>query len=303
MAKTAPIISLANVHKRFGNIDAVNDISAVIGAGEVVGFIGPNGAGKSTTISLLMGYARPTKGTVRLFSQAVEPATVHKLQSRIGYASGDMHLPEHLTGDQYLRFIVKKQPRDPEVFQKVCRRLSPQLDRPIGKLSRGNKQKIALIAALQHQPELLILDEPTSGLDPLIQQAFLQVIAEQASRGMTVLMSSHVLGEVADICSRVLFIRAGKFILDKSTQEVLGGHGKHALIKTDSVDRLKATLPNDVTIIEVSSEEIRVGFETANLQSFLRWLSTKRISDVTIENRELDDIFRDLYEPARRKRS
>ena len=178
------------------------------------------------------------------------------------------------------------------------------LDRPLRTLSRGNKQKIALIAALQHQPEVLILDEPTSGLDPLMQDVFLKTITHEAGNGTTVLMSSHILSEVSDICDRIVFMRSGKFIVDQPIGAITKQLGKHVVITADSALKLKQYLPAGVEVISHTGTQLRVAVANEQLKPLLRWLATKDFTDLIIEERNLDDVFHELYvNPKRSKRS
>lgn len=304
MKSTTNTLTLANVYKRFGDIEAVSDVTLSIKQGEIVGFVGPNGAGKTTTISMLMGFIRPTKGRVQILGQTITPETAHKVHQSIGYVAGDMVLPSSLTGNQFLSFVAHRNGRDIKRYERLVHQLSPVLDRPLRTLSRGNKQKIALIAALQHKPEILILDEPTSGLDPLMQDVFLRTIKHEAGNGTTVLMSSHILSEVSNICDRIVFMRSGKFIVDQPIDAITRQLGKHVIITSSNVLALKRYLPENIEVVSHTATQLRVALPSEQLKPFLRWLTTKEFQDLTIEERDLDDVFHELYiDPKRRKRS
>lgn len=296
-----PSLSLTNVYKRFGDIEAVSDVTLAIYPGEVVGFVGPNGAGKTTTISLLMGFLRPSKGTVSVLGVNILPQSAHKTHGSVGYVAGDMVLPDTLTAEQYLSFCASQNGRDKKHFERISQQLKPVLDKPLKTLSRGNKQKIALIAALQHAPKVLILDEPTSGLDPLMQEIFLKTIELEASRGTTVLMSSHILSEVSSVCSRIVFMRAGKFIIDKPVSSITQQLGKHVILKTLDPKKLSKFLPEGVQMLDHDQLELRLNVPLENMTSFMRWLLTKQFDDITIEDRDLDDVFHELYGGSRRR--
>jgi len=293
--KTSPTIALTNIYKRFGDIEAVSDVTVRIGKGEVVGFVGPNGAGKTTTIAMLMGFLRPSKGTVQLLGQSVSPETAHRLHQDIGYVAGDMVLPSGLTGKQFLDFSASQNGRDEARYDQLIHQIDPVLGRPIRTLSRGNKQKLALFAALQHEPQLLILDEPTSGLDPLMQDEFLRTVRHEARRGTTVLMSSHILSEVSVLCSRILFIRSGKFIVDQPIETLLAQLGKHVTIKTHEAAKLAKVLPAGTTLVAKTANKLRLSIDPDQLKPFMRWVVSKNFSDITIEDRNLDDVFQELY--------
>lgn len=304
MKSTTSTLTLANIYKRFGDIEAVSDVTIAIKRGEIVGFVGPNGAGKTTTISMIMGFIRPTKGKVHMLGREILPETAHLVHGSIGYVAGDMVLPSGLTGEQFLGFTAQQNGRDTKHYERLIHQLSPVLDRSLKTLSRGNKQKIALIAALQHKPDLLILDEPTSGLDPLMQDIFLKTIVREAEGGTTVLMSSHILSEISDVCDRIVFMRNGKFIVDKPIDAITKQLGKHITVTSRNTLSLKRYLPEYAEVISTSSSELRVAVQPAQLKPFVRWLMTKEFDDLTIEERDLDDVFHELYiDPKRGKRS
>ena len=304
MKTTTSTLTIANVYKRFGDIEAVSDVTLSIKRGEIVGFVGPNGAGKTTTISMLMGFIRPTQGRIHILGQEVTPETAHRLHKNIGYVAGDMVMPPGLSGKQFLDFIAGQNGRDEKRFERLVHQLHPVMNRPLKTLSRGNKQKIALIAALQHKPEILILDEPTSGLDPLMQDVFLKAITHEAGEGTTVLMSSHILSEVSDICDRIVFMRSGKFIVDQPINAITKQLGKHVVVTSTSAAKLKQYIPENVEIISHTTTQLRLAVSLSDLKPFLRWLMTKEFSDLTVEERNLDDVFHELYvDTGRRKRS
>lgn len=288
-------LKLANVTKQFGTFEAVSDVTLVIKPGEVVGFVGPNGAGKTTTISMIMGFINPSRGTVEVFGKRINSSSAHKAHEKIGYIAGDMKLPDFLTGDQYLSFMASTVGRDRKHYEMIVHQLAPVLDKPITNLSRGNKQKIALIGALQHQPELLILDEPTSGLDPLMQDVFLNTIRKVSATGTTVLMSSHILSEVSDVCDRIVFMKNGRFILDKSMTAITAQLGKQVIIKSKNISAITSYAPEYAKVIDITADQIRLSVPKDDLKSFMRWVVTKNFEDITIEDRDLDDVFHELY--------
>ena len=304
MKSTTNTLTLANVYTRSGHIDAARDVPPNPNRGDMVGFVGPTGPANTTTISILMGFIRPTKGRVQILGHEIVPETAHQVHRSIGYVAGDMVLPSNLTGEQYLDFTAHQNGRDDKRYERLVHQLSPVLNRPLKTLSRGNKQKIALIAALQHKPEILVLDEPTSGLDPLMQDVFLKAITREAGEGTTVLMSSHILSEVSSICSRIVFMRAGKFIVDQPIATITKQLGKHVVITSKNTLALKRYLPESAEVVSHSATELRVAVAPEQLKPFLRWLMTKEFDDLTIEERDLDDVFHELYiDPKRRKRS
>jgi ABC-2 type transport system ATP-binding protein len=289
-------IAFANVYKRYGNAEVVSDVTLHIKPGEVVGFVGPNGAGKTTTIAMLMGFISPTKGAIRLRGSNVTPENAHQFHGLIGYVAGDMSLPGNLTGQQYLAFCGKQNGFDRKRYELLVHQLSPILDKLIKQLSRGNKQKLALLAALMHDPEILILDEPTSGLDPLMQEVFLATITREAKRGVTVLMSSHILSEVSSVCSRIVFMKTGKLVVDKPISDITKQLGKHITISSTNTKPLVKFLPEGTSVISDDGRQLVISIDSQTVKQFMRWIITKSFDDIQIKDRDLDDIFHELYQ-------
>ncbi|MEM7133301.1 MAG: ATP-binding cassette domain-containing protein [Chloroflexota bacterium] len=210
------MIQLAGVTKTFGQHDAVTDLDLNIDPGRTVGFVGANGAGKTTTIRLIMGFLRPTVGSVRLMGYDMNnPKEAQSVRSRIGFVPDGDGLDPVLTGQKLLKQLTDLQNAPPVDRDKIIDALQlseRDLMRPIGRLSRGTRQKINLIQGLQHRPELLILDEPTEGLDPFAKRALFELLQQAKSRGATIFFSSHVLGEVEAICHEVALIKQGQLV-------------------------------------------------------------------------------------------
>jgi ABC-2 type transport system ATP-binding protein len=210
MSETAAIIEVRGLTKRYGTDRGVEDLTFEVGYGEAFGFLGPNGAGKTTTIRTLLDFIRPTSETVRVFGMDPrrEGVRVHR---RIGYLPGELALYERMTGEDFLRSFAEL--RGGVGWSRVtdlADRLGLALSRRIHELSHGNKQKIGLVQAFMHDPDLLILDEPTQGLDPLVQQIFYGMVEEERERGAAIFLSSHVMPEIERVCDRVGIIREGR---------------------------------------------------------------------------------------------
>jgi ABC-2 type transport system ATP-binding protein len=198
--------------KRYGGVDVLKDLDLEVAAGEVVGYLGPNGAGKTTTIRLLLGLIRPTSGRAEIFGLDCrrQPVQVHR---RLAYVGGEANLWPSLTGEETLHLLSRVQGRIDAAYRDVLvARFDLDLSKKVRACSKGNRQKLILIAALMARPDLLVLDEPTSGLDPLMEQAFRQCIHEARERGQTVFLSSHILGEVEALCDRVGILRSGRLV-------------------------------------------------------------------------------------------
>jgi ABC-2 type transport system ATP-binding protein len=234
------LITAESLTKTFGAHRGVSDLRFQVQRGEVYGFLGPNGAGKSTTIRLLLGLYRPTSGAARVFGR--DP--VHDgeaVRERIGYLPGEFALHQRLTGRAHIDFAARvRRMRDRSFLDQLVERFDVVLDRPVRTLSKGNRQKIGVVLALMHRPELLILDEPTSGLDPLMQDEFAQLMRETVAEGRTVFLSSHELDEVQRIVDRVAIIKAGR------------------LVVTDTVEGLQRKVPRTIEFRFARSVDPRI---------------------------------------------
>lgn len=296
----ANVLSLKNVSKKFGAVFAVSDISFSVEKGEIIGFVGSNGAGKSTTINIILGFLNPSEGEVRIFGEAISPNTAHVSHKRIGFASGDMALFDNLTGQQYLDFLAN-QYNGSHQRDKLIKDLGPDLHKKIKHLSRGNKQKIALIGALQHSPDLILLDEPTSGLDPLMQRKFVELISQQKERGATVLMSSHILSEVAELATRVICLKQGSVVLDSPAQDIETGTQKTVslILNPQAIKQIRSKgLPKESSS-PITDKSTMTFTYNGGTQALIAWLATIKPTDVTISNESLDEIFADLYQRDR----
>ncbi|MFF0814657.1 ABC transporter ATP-binding protein [Rhodococcus sp. NPDC003318] len=227
---TTSIVEVDRLTRRFGPRRGVTDVSFTISPGEVFGFLGPNGAGKSTTIRLLLGLYRPTSGRMRVFDRDPTRDGV-EINRRIGYLPGELALYPKLTGAQHLdRFARIRGLSDRSYRGELVRRFGAELDQPVRTLSKGNRQKLGIVLAFMHRPELLVLDEPTSGLDPLMQDEFARLVRDTVDEGRTVLLSSHDLDEVQRLADRVAIIKEGRIIV------------------TDTVDGLRRSAPRTVEL-------------------------------------------------------
>jgi ABC-2 type transport system ATP-binding protein len=230
------IIETENLTKSYGSHRGIIDVDLVVNEGEAFGFLGPNGAGKTTTIRTLLDHIRPTSGQARIFGIVTteDPVAIHR---RIGYLPGEFALYDKLTGGQTIEYFANLRGGVDGRYQTdLIARLDVDPSRKFKEYSKGNKQKIGLIIALQHRPDLLMLDEPTSGLDPLVQQTFYAVIREAKAEGRTVFLSSHILGEVEKTCDRVAIIRDGRLARVDRTEALRDlAHHQVELVFTDTV--------------------------------------------------------------------
>ncbi len=206
------VIHTERLTKSYGPHRGIIEVDLDIEQGEAFGFLGPNGAGKTTTIRTLLDHLRPTSGRATIFGieTTVDPVAIHR---RVGYLPGEFSLYDKLSGGQTIEYFANLRGGVDAAYQRgLIERLDVDPSRRFKEYSKGNKQKIGLIVALQHRPDLLILDEPTSGLDPLVQQTFYEIIREAKAEGRTIFLSSHILSEVEKTCDRVAIIRDGRLV-------------------------------------------------------------------------------------------
>ena len=206
------IIETEKLTKSYGSHRGIVEVDLQVDQGEIFGFLGPNGAGKTTTIRTLLDHIRPTSGRARVFGieTTADPVSIHR---RLGYIPGEFSLYDRLTGGQTLRYFASLRGGVDKAYQAaLMERFDIDPSRRFREYSKGNKQKIGLVIALQHRPGLLVLDEPTSGLDPLVQQSFYALVREAKDEGRTIFLSSHILSEVERTCDRVAIIREGRLV-------------------------------------------------------------------------------------------
>ncbi|MCX7680479.1 MAG: ABC transporter ATP-binding protein [Anaerolineae bacterium] len=219
---TTPVIQTEGLTKYYGRSRGIIEVSLQVEQGEIFGFLGPNGAGKTTTIRLLLDLIRPTRGHVRLLGLNPQRDGV-AVRQRVGYLPGELALYPDLTGQQVLEYAARLRKNvSQDEIARLAARLEADLRRPIRTLSHGNRQKIGIIMAMMHRPELLILDEPTTGLDPLVQQVLYELLEEVRREGRTVFFSSHILPEVERLCDRVGILREGRLVAVETVSGLKG---------------------------------------------------------------------------------
>ena len=291
------IIEIKDLTKTYKRAErpSVDAISLKIHAGEVYGFLGANGAGKSTTLRTVMDFIRPTSGEVILFGMTDSRQSTEQ-RRRIGYLAGDVALPKNVTGEQLLGHLAKLGDNvDQKYLHELTTRFSAQLDKPIGKLSKGNRQKIGLVQAFMHKPELLVLDEPTSGLDPLMQEQFYKTIHEARERGAAVFLSSHSFEEVEHICDRIGIIREGKLVYEGPISEIVAAHvPRWRVVLTQASDIKKLQANKAITLTDVRGASVTVE-PTGAIEDALAALSKVKIVSMTANQNELEDEFLRYY--------
>ena len=285
-------VGVEGLVKDYGTLRALDGIDLEVREGEVFGFIGPNGAGKSTTIRILLDLLRPTAGTVRVLGE--DPSRGGPmLRARLGYLPGELVLPGNATARELLGHAsAVRGGRGAERITSFAERFLLDLDRPVRALSKGNKQKVGVIQALMHRPELALLDEPTSGLDPLLQQEFLALVREERDAGMTVLLSSHVLSEIEGVADRVALIREGRIVVVDDV----------ANLRATAGQRLDVTFVGDVPIRVLEGvDELRVdglratGIWRGDASRLIAMLHGHPVARLQLRDRDLEELVLDAY--------
>jgi len=290
------VIRTSGLVMDYGKVRALGGVDLEVERGEIYGFLGPNGAGKTTTIRLLLDLLRPNAGRAEVFGVTPReggPA----LRARIGYLPGDLTMNGRLTARELLTHLAKvRGGAGADRIEQLAERFGLELDRRFRGLSKGNRQKVGVVQAFMHEPELLVLDEPTSGLDPLLQREMLDLILEARERGATVFMSSHVLSEVEDVTDRVAIIRAGK-IVDVDDVHALRTHAGQLVelrfaepVDPDAFAGLSGV--EDVTVQDSRLTCHLHGEPDALLKAAARY----RVTYWAAEDRELEDLFLSYYE-------
>jgi ABC-2 type transport system ATP-binding protein len=294
-------LELRSLTKWYGPVRGIEEVSFALERGEIFGYLGPNGSGKTTTLRCIMGLLRPGGGEVLALGEQVVPGqgTQHE---RIGYLPGEFRLWPGFSARRSLRVLASLGGGDRAQSRRaqLAERLELNLDRPVGELSKGNRQKVAVLYAFQHQPELLILDEPTSGLDPLIRQTVLDLIREAAHEGATVLLSSHDLAEVGAVCGRAAILRAGRLV-EMGPISHLIRQSEHRL-KVWFVDAtLAPPVPLDrlpgVRVIEQEPGLLHLAYPGA-CQDVLRWVAQFPVDRIATPQTSLEEAFIQYYKAA-----
>ncbi|MFH1719485.1 MAG: ABC transporter ATP-binding protein [Planctomycetota bacterium] len=291
-------IEFETLTKWYGSARGVEDLSFGIEQGEIFGYLGPNGSGKTTTIRCLMGLLRPTRGECRLLGDRVVAGRSTK-HTRIGYLPGEFRIWPGRTARKSLKLLARLG-NGSEVDRRqeeLAERLDLNLDRRVGALSKGNRQKVGVIYAFQHQPDVLILDEPTIGLDPLVRQTVLDLIREAAKSGATVLLSSHDLGEVAAVCERAAILREGRLVeLAPVSQIVQQGERRLKVwfVKGTEIPRQPAGGIKGVRVIQQDQESLEIAYQ-GTAEAMLKWLAQFPVDRIATPETSLEDAFIQYY--------
>lgn len=297
-----PAIDITALTKRYGRTTALDGVDLAIEPGRVFGVIGPNGAGKTTTMRILLDIIRPSSGTVRVLGE--DPRTAGPaLRRRIGYLPGELAMDARVSARALLTHYAQLNgSRDTARISMLAERLGLDLGRPVRSLSKGNKQKVGLVQAFAHSPDLLVLDEPTSGLDPLVQQEFLTMVREARGAGQTVFLSSHVISEIEQVADEVAVLRDGR-IVDVSTVARLRAAAQRDIrvtVPTSTGARLADHLTtlqsaHDVVVTSTSQNDVVTARLRGGIPAFVAALGSVEVLDLVVQEPDLERAVLQFY--------
>lgn len=288
------VIETRGLTKDYGRGRGVFALDLAVKQGQVLGFLGPNGAGKTTTIRQLMGFIRPDSGTAQIFGQdcfAKAPA----VQARVGYLPGEIAFPDDMTGEEYLRFAARLRGSRAAMgrAKELCGRFELDGKMRIKRMSKGTKQKLGIVAAFMHSPELYLLDEPTSGLDPLMQGHFLALLAEEKAAGKTILLSSHIFEEVERTCDTAAILRAGRLVATENMDALRKSRRK--VFSLRFADE-KAALMFANGLAEAAREGARVTVPvTGDVDALVKRAAGYPLRDLSVRPQSLEELFLHYY--------
>jgi ABC-2 type transport system ATP-binding protein len=292
------VLTTRELTKSYGHVRALRGVDLEVRRGEIFGFLGPNGAGKTTTIRCLLDLIRSDGGTARVLGldPQADPVAV---QARTGYLPGELRLNDNLTAERQLHFFgdMRGGIVDWQFVRQLATRLELDLDRPIKNLSKGNKQKVGVVQALMHRPELLMLDEPTSGLDPLMQREVLELIRQAREDGATVFFSSHIMSEVQAVADRVAMIRQGKIVEVAETRSLINRALRHITVQfQEPVDYgALARLPGVTILSRDDGTSVTLQVE-GDVDGLIKGLGAFPVRDLETTRPSLEEVFLAYYE-------
>ena len=295
--RTDVVLVTKGLLKSYGKVRALRGVDLEVSRGQIYGFLGPNGAGKTTTIRCLLDLIRPDGGTLRLLG--IDPQVdLVAVQARTGYLPGELRLKDNLSAEKQLRFFsdMRGGQTDWAFVRQLAQRLELDLKRPIKNLSKGNKQKVGVVQALMHRPELLLLDEPTSGLDPLMQQEVLGLIRQARSDGATVFFSSHIMSEVQAVADRVAMIREGEIVEVADTRSLIKSALRRTTIRfAEPVDSTAlVALPGVSLVSGEDGTSITLQVE-GEMDGLVKALGAYPVSDLETDRLSLEEVFLAYY--------
>lgn len=290
------VINIDKLTKDYGNGKGVFDVSINIKQGEVYGYLGPNGAGKSTTMRHLMGFSKPQSGKVSIYDMDCWKDQ-KKIQNKLGYLPGEISFPDDMTGMEYLKLISKmRNMRDFTYAEKLLEVFEINPKTGIKRMSKGMKQKIGIVAAFMHNPDILLLDEPTSGLDPLMQNRFIELVEHEKNKGKTIILSSHIFEEVEKVCDRIGMIRDGKLIKEVTIDELRHSHLKTYKIEfkdKKDIEFMQNKYPS--AIYKLDKLQMIISINDSEINELISSLSMCELGFLKEEKHTLEEYFMKFY--------
>jgi ABC-2 type transport system ATP-binding protein len=290
-----PVIQTAGLVKKYGKLTAVDQLDLAVAPGEVYGLLGPNGAGKSTTLRTILGYLHPTAGTATVHGGSARDPHIRR---RIGYLPGDLRLEGRLKVAQILDFYADLRGGVPQArIDSLCEQMQLDVSRPFGQLSKGNRQKVGVVQAVMHDPDVLVLDEPTSGLDPLMQREVLTLVRERRDAGAAVLFSSHIIFEVEEVADRVGILREGVKVVEDSVaglQSITARQSLHLRFSEPVAAEVLAQVPG-VESVEVERMRVSIIVQ-GSIAPLVQALAGLPIEHIAADPLLLDDVFYGVYD-------
>lgn len=288
------VIEISELRKSYGNTEVLHGIDLSVREQRLTGFLGPNGAGKTTTIRILLGLVHPSGGSTSLFGKATSGCGPD-LRKRIGYLPADIRFPTGLSGRAVLQLYAHARRIDCRVeIRRLAGQFDLELDKRVRKYSTGMKQKLGLIQALMHRPELLILDEPTTGLDPLVRESVFRELRAVVASGRTILFSSHSLSEVEHLCDDVVILRNGHVIENQPISSLRQRALRRVTVEFRSEAQMPQRLPAPLQVIERKGAHITATWANG-MEQLIQWLGQIPVRDATIEKPDLEDLFLTYY--------
>ncbi|TVY00426.1 ABC transporter ATP-binding protein [Cohnella terricola] len=289
------MLIVEHLTKTFANGRGIFDVSFEVRQGEVFGFLGPNGAGKSTTIRHILGFMKPDQGTVKVNGLDTWREQ-GKVQASVGYLPGEIAFIEGMTGKTFLDFMAGLHGvKDLNKRDRLIDRLQFDVHTPIRKMSKGMKQKVGIVAAFMHDPEVIVLDEPTSGLDPMMQKVFIEIVLEEKTRGRTFLMSSHSFPEIERTCDRAAIIKDGVIVAVKDVHELQSMQRKLFEITFESAEEAASFEISGLPIESREGNRVRVAIQ-GNYDQFVQETAKYRIRNLDLFTQNLEDVFMNYYD-------
>ena len=296
MCEVIEVIEINHLTKDYGEHKGIFDLSLSIKKGEVYGFIGPNGAGKSTTMRHMMGFSKADNGNVTIKNMD-SWQDKEKIKEFTGYLAGEIALPNDMTGLQYLKLISKmRKMQSFDYAEDLLKYFKINPNVGIKKMSKGMKQKIAIVATFMHDPDIILLDEPTSGLDPLMQERFIELVEKEKQKGKTIFLSSHIFDEVSKVCDRVGIVKEGNLIKELNMDTLRNNEEKTYIVKfKDDEDLSKmAKLYADSSI--VNEKELLIKITDSDINNLISDLSNCDLIYLKEKEESLEEYFMKFYE-------